>query len=156
MTPAGHRAPGWRGGLAAAGCGAGSGPALAFSAAPAMPVASPQEQISIRGADASELDDVPVPDRRSGRHAGRLVAYPEGVRANFLADEPFDPGERVEVTPHVNGDDSPIHSQFTVPRPVALAVEAGPPGQPARSEQAQSFTHDSTCTVEYHRLGTVE
>lgn len=126
-------------GIAAAGCGTGSGPKLGFSPAPAMAVASPQTQISVRGASAAQLHDLTVTGARRGRHAGRLIAHPEGPGASFLPDKPFEPGERVEVSVRVKGSGDTIRFHFTVARPAALGIQAGPPGQPTRPGQVQSF-----------------
>lgn len=136
--------------FAFAGCG-GSAPKLTFSPAPGTPVASPQTQISIRGASASQLSNLNVVGSRTGRHLGRLEAHSDGRGASFLPDKRFDPGERVDVSVKPNGSKT-IHFHFTIARPVALAVPAGTPGTPTQPGQVQSFhslpqLHPPTVTV---------
>jgi hypothetical protein len=125
--------------VAAPGCGGTTrGPRLGFSPTPGSPVASPQTQISVRGASPSELRDFAVTGTRSGRHTGRLVAQPDRLGASFLLDRPFDAGETVEVSLR-DGSTRPIRYRFTVARRVSLPVQAGPPGKPTRPSQVQSF-----------------
>ena len=128
------------GALALAGCGGGGGRGskLAFSPSPGSPVASPQTQISIRGASAAQLQDVTVTGSRSGRHAGRLVPYPEGDGASFLPAQPFTPGETVKVGLR-EGSAKPIRFHFTIAQPVSVPAQPSPPGSPTKPGQVQSF-----------------
>jgi hypothetical protein len=123
------------------GCGHGNAGrhALGFSPVPGTPVASPRTQISVRGTASSQLRDITVTGSRSGRHTGRLEAHPEGLGASFIPSRQFDPGETVAVRMRVTGVARPIQFHFTIARPAKLALEAGPPGQPTRADQVQSF-----------------
>ncbi len=76
----------------------------AISVYPAAGVgsASPQSQISFRGAPADELGEIEVTGSRSGRHGGKLREHSDGEGASFLPDEPFVEGERVTVRTDLN------------------------------------------------------
>ena len=125
-------------GCAASGGGSGAGAKLGLSPAPNSLVASPQTQLSVRGARISELRDVIVTGSNSGRHDGRLVAHAAGAGASFLPDKPFAPGERVDVSLRVGGDAAPVRFHFTVARPAALSTQPGLPGRPTNQSQIQS------------------
>ncbi|HEX6025657.1 MAG TPA: arylsulfotransferase family protein [Solirubrobacter sp.] len=71
--------------------------AIAVYPAPGVRSASPESQISFRGAPASELGEIVVTGSRSGRHSGRLREHSDGEGASFLPDKPFEEGERVTV-----------------------------------------------------------
>lgn len=127
-------------GLALAACGGGAGrqAELGFSPSPGSPAASPQTQISIRGADPSQLREITVTGSRSGRHSGRLEAQPEGRGMSFLPTQPFTPGETVAVSLR-HGSSKPIRFHFTVTHPATLTVQANLPGKPTEPGQVQSF-----------------
>lgn len=65
-------------------------------------VASPQTQITFRGAPVSQLGSVIVVGSRSGAHRGRLAAHSDGHGASFIPTKPFAPGERVTVKSSVS------------------------------------------------------
>lgn len=139
------------------GCGGGNS-TLSFSPSPGMPVASSQTQISVRGASASQLHGFTVTGSRSGDHAGRLRGHRDGLGASFLPQKPFDPGERVDVSVQANGRKR-TRFHFTVARPAALSVSAGPPGAPTQPGQVQSFhsqpeLHPPTVTITQQASGT--
>jgi hypothetical protein len=125
-------------GVVAAGCGSGA-PKLGFSPTPGSAAASPQSQLSVRGAPASELSDVVMIGSRSGRHAGELRPYSDGRGASFVPTKRFDPGERVEVTVRMKNGSKNARFDFTVARPAEVPVTAGPPGKPTQRGQIQSF-----------------
>ncbi|HTW42673.1 MAG TPA: arylsulfotransferase family protein [Solirubrobacteraceae bacterium] len=74
-----------------------AGERVTVSPGPETMDASAQTQISMLGVPARELSDVTVTGSRSGRHAGRLLAYSQGDGASFLPSRPFRYGERVSV-----------------------------------------------------------
>ena len=59
--------------------------------------AAPETQISFLGVPARELAHISVIGSRTGRHAGRLLAYSHGDGASFLPARRFAEGERVQV-----------------------------------------------------------
>lgn len=65
---------------------------------PGTPTASPQTQISLRGAAADKLGKITVTGSKTGAHPGKLEAHSDGKGASFLPDEPFSSeGEKVTV-----------------------------------------------------------
>ena len=138
--------------LAAASCGghAGPGATVGLFPAPGSPAASPEAQITIRGAGPGQVHDLTVTGSRSGRHAGRVVALTRGIGTAFLPDARFDQGETVEVS--LRNGTKAIHFRFAVAQPVPLGIQASPPGKPTRPGQVQSFRsapdlHPPTVTV---------
>jgi hypothetical protein len=101
-------------------------------------VASPQTQISIRGAAPRQLRDLTVSGSRSGPHLGRLVAQPDGRGTSFLPYKPFDPGETVKVGLRESSA-KPIRFHFRIGQSAQLAVRARSPGVPTKPGQLQSF-----------------
>jgi hypothetical protein len=73
------------------------GTSLAVSPLPDSFDASPQTQISLLGAPASELAEIHVTGSQSGGHSGRLEAYSQGDGASFVPSTPFAAGETVSV-----------------------------------------------------------
>jgi hypothetical protein len=71
--------------------------ALSVYPAPGVRSASPDSQISFRGAAADELGEISVTGSRSGRHDGRLEEHSDGKGASFMPSTPFTEGERVTV-----------------------------------------------------------
>jgi hypothetical protein len=69
---------------------------------PGTQSASPETQISLRGAPASELGPVEVTGSRTGAHAGKLQAHSDGKGASFVLDRPLRGGERVTVRTDLN------------------------------------------------------
>ena len=59
--------------------------------------ASPETQISLRGAAPSELGTVTVTGSRSGSHSGALRAHSDGKGASFVLDAKLRGGETVTV-----------------------------------------------------------
>ena len=59
--------------------------------------ASPQSQISFRGAGPAELGTIRVTGSRTGNHTGRLQSHSDGNGASFIPDNQFRPGETVTV-----------------------------------------------------------
>src|SRR5829696_9659772 len=60
--------------------------------------ASPETEISLRGLPPARLGSIEVSGSESGRHAGRLEPHFDNEGASFVPDEPFEPGEEVEVS----------------------------------------------------------
>jgi hypothetical protein len=73
------------------------GTPLSVSPLPGTMVAEPSSQISLLGVPADEISAVRVTGSRSGRHAGRLIAYSQGDGASFVPQRPFAARERVTV-----------------------------------------------------------
>src|SRR6266516_87748 len=70
---------------------------VTVSPLPGSRAASPETQISFLGVPARELAHISVTGSRTGRHAGRLLAYSQGDGASFLPARRFAEGERVQV-----------------------------------------------------------
>ena len=64
---------------------------------PGTPDAAPSTQVIFSSLSPSDLRQVIVIGARSGDHAGRLVALPDGAGTAFIARAAFLPGERVWV-----------------------------------------------------------
>jgi len=64
--------------------------------------ASPETQISLRGAPADQLGTVTVTGSRSGSHRGTLRPHSDGQGASFVLDEPLRGGETVTVRTDLN------------------------------------------------------
>jgi Arylsulfotransferase (ASST) len=74
-----------------------AGTPFEVSPAPETGTANPRTQISFLGAPASRRSEVSVVGADSGAHPGSLHAYSQGDGASFVADKPFEAGERVSV-----------------------------------------------------------
>jgi arylsulfotransferase ASST len=134
--------------------------AVTVSPLPGSRDASPSTQISLLGVHAQQLSGVAVTGSRSGRHAGRLVAYSQGDGASFVAAHPFSPGEQVSVSATLtrSGRTTPLAFSFAVAVP-DTGGEAGGSSTP-RSEPRdyQSFhsrpdLKPPTITVTAHAPG---
>lgn len=73
------------------------GTGVAVSPLPDSLDASPDTQISMLGAPASDLGGVRVSASQTGSHSGRLRAYSQGDGASFVPSRPFRAGETVTV-----------------------------------------------------------
>ncbi len=82
---------------AASSAGAASAAVYAYPI-PGARVASPNTQITFRGAPVGQLGTISVIGSRSGAHPGRLLADSDGDGGSFLPTRPFASGERVTVT----------------------------------------------------------
>ncbi len=93
-----------------------AGERVTVSPGPDTRDASTSTQISFLGVPASELANITVSGSRTGRHAGRLVAYSQGDGASFLPAQPFDGGELVTVRAELRegGRAIPFAWSFTV------------------------------------------
>src|SRR5436309_1070281 len=65
--------------------------------------ASPETQISFLSVPARALAHVSVIGSRTGRHAGRVLAYSQGDGASFVPARRFAEGERVQVRASIRG-----------------------------------------------------
>ncbi len=115
------------------GCGgssAGKPVSVSVSPSPGVRTASPETQISFRGAPAADIGTVKVIGSRSGAHSGRLEAHSDGNGASFVLDHPLRGGERVTVRTALdvpNAKDG-NWSFLTVSRPKSgLGSNSGPP-----------------------------
>ena len=64
---------------------------------PGTQSASPETQISLRGAPPAQLGSVTVTGSKSGNHTGTLRAHSDGDGASFVLDSPLRGGETVTV-----------------------------------------------------------
>src|SRR4029079_6190586 len=81
-------------------CGAAAQTTSATVGAFPMPgtqSASPETQISFRGAPAAQLGAITVSGSKSGAHTGTLHPHSDGQGASFVLDQPLTGGETVWV-----------------------------------------------------------
>ena len=64
--------------------------------------ASPETQISLRGAPPAQLGTITVTGSRSGAHAGTLRPHSDGNGASFVLEEELRGGETVTVRTDLN------------------------------------------------------
>jgi hypothetical protein len=127
-------------GLTAGGCGSLSLPGkLGFSPTPDTPTSSPDTEITVRGATASQLDSISAVGSRSGRHPGRVVTDSDDDAATFLPYQAFDPGEDVTVSVRLAGVRHLVRYRFTVAESAPIRFVAGSPGKPTRPGQLEHF-----------------
>lgn len=88
---------------------------------PGTLTASPETQISLRGAPAGRLGTITVTGSKTGAHTGRLEPHSDGQGASYVLDEPFQGGETVTVKTDLNipGAKDGDYTFKTVPRPKA-------------------------------------
>jgi hypothetical protein len=134
--------------------------AVTVSPLPGSRDASPSTQISMLGVPASELSRIAVTGSRSGRHAGRLVAYSQGDGASFLPAHPFRPGEHVTVSATLtrSGRVTPVSFSFAVAVPDTAGVAGGSSTPRSEPRDYQSFhsrpdLKPPTITVTAHAAG---
>ena len=110
--------------------------------APGVRSATPQTQISFRGAPADELGEITVTGSRSGRHAGELREHSDGEGASFLPDERFLPGERVTVrtTLEITGAENGRFQIRVARRPKLPAIRAQEPVDKGRGAVQEFVT----------------
>lgn len=111
-----------------------AGGALTVSPAPDTRDSSHETQISLLGVPAAQIVDLSVIGSRSGRHAGRLLAYSQGDGASFVPDRFFDQGEQVSVRATLlrAGRRLPVSWSFTVAErdSISRSLETPPPPPP--------------------------
>jgi len=97
--------------------------------APGVISASPRTTISFRGVNANALGEITVTGSRSGEHAARVRAHPDGQGASLIFAQPFRAGETVTVktTLDVAGATDGDFSFATLPRPRAGLGSGSPP-----------------------------
>ena len=117
------------GGLRPAAASAATSPSVYVFPVPNGRVAAPSTQITFRGVSVGQLGSIAVTGSSSGVHGGRLMGDSDGLGASFLPSKPFNPGERVTVTTHLNivGGSAGSFS-FTIATPAGRI-----PGMPTRS-----------------------
>jgi hypothetical protein len=124
-----------------------AGTPFEVSPAPETGTANPDTQISFLGAPASRISGVSVVGSDSGAHHGSLRAYSQGDGASFVAEEPFDPGERVSVraTILIGHSSASAHEQkqiafgFRIDTPYSTANVPPFPNPQAAPADYQSF-----------------
>ena len=101
------------------------------------PDASASTQISFLGGAGLNVSDVEAVGSLSGHHAGRLERYSTGTGESFIPTRPFQPGEHVSVSAHVNDGllRATVRTGFdvAVQTPVSQAQFPPPPGLPPPS-----------------------
>jgi hypothetical protein len=105
--------------VAIAGGQATTGARIGAFPMPGTVSASPETQISLRGAPAAELGSITVSGSRTGDHAGTLREHSDGQGASFVLERPLRGGERVAVKTDLNipGASGGAYSFRTVTRP---------------------------------------
>ncbi len=102
--------------------------------------ASPNTEISLRGLPARRLGTIEVEGSRSGRHTGRLEPHFDNEGASFVPDEPFEPGEEVEVKTDLTipgGRDGDYRFWVSRPAPVPPPRAAERPGGPVERHRSR-------------------
>jgi hypothetical protein len=113
------------------------GTSVDVSPAPGTDSANPATQISFLGVPATQLSDVSVVGRQSGKHSGRLRGYSQGDGASFQPDTPFAAGEQVAV--HALIGAKPVSFGFSVDTPYSTANTPEFPAPAASPSELQSF-----------------
>ncbi len=117
-----------------------AGTTLDVSPAPGTDTANPDTQISFLGTPATDIRDVSVVGSRTGSHRGQVRAYSQGDGGSFVAEEPFDSGERVTVSAVVGaGSGKRIAFNFGVDSPYSTAKTPSFPNAAAAPADYQSF-----------------
>jgi hypothetical protein len=112
---------------------------VTVSPAPGSRDVSPQTQVSFVGVPASDLSDIEVTGSRSGRHAGRLVAYSQGDGASFVPGRWFFEGERVTVRAHVRArGERALLVDFAIARQDSIS-DTPEQTHPGTAKENQSF-----------------
>lgn len=106
-------------------------PALSVIPFPGTPDASPRSEIIFSSLAPPGVHSVNVRGSRSGPHAGRLTALPDGAGTAFVPNRPFTAPERVTVTAMVEGWAEPHPERGTRRLSFSFVVK-----QPARVQQA--------------------
>jgi hypothetical protein len=114
---------------------------FSVSPAPGTDTANPATQISFLGRPVTDIQDVSVEGSRSGYHYGHVYGYFQGDGGSFVADKPFDTGERVVVRALLGpaGRERRSSFSFRVSTPYPTAGIPGFPNPPAPSAYYQSF-----------------
>jgi hypothetical protein len=114
-------------GLAHGARASASAPQVVVSPLPGTPDASPDNQISFLGANASELHNVLVKGSSSATHSGKLDSYSSATGASFVPARPFQPGERVSVSATLGSGHAAqtLTTSFTVGSIYTLPNETG-------------------------------
>jgi hypothetical protein len=74
---------------------------VTVSPLPGTADASPTTQISFLGGPGTKVSDVSVVGSSSGSHSGKLEAYSTGTGESFIPAQPFESGERVQVSARI-------------------------------------------------------
>jgi hypothetical protein len=91
--------------------------------------ASPRTTLSFRGVSPKALGQITVTGSRSGEHAARVRAHPDGEGASLIFAQPFRAGETVTVKTSLDvaGATDGVFSFATLPRPRAGLGSGAPP-----------------------------
>jgi arylsulfotransferase ASST len=132
-------------------------PHVTVSPLPGSDSATPETQISFRGASARRIATVVVRGSRTGRHRGALRQHGDGRGASFVPRRPFAAGERVTVRARVRGPGiARGRYHFGVARePARIAPPppgAGSPPAPAPPTPADAWHYASRPGLQPPRL----
>ncbi len=111
------------------------------SPAPETDTANPHTQVSFLGVPVTQIHEISVVGRRSGRHSGHLRGYSQGDGASFALDTPFDAGEHVVVHAAIGAGNAGkrIVFGFRVDTPYPTATVPEFPNPLAAPADYQSF-----------------
>ncbi len=118
-----------------------AGTSFDVSPQPETDTANPHTQISFRGQPVTDIQDVSVEGSRSGYHYGHVYGYFQGDGGSFVANKPFDEGERVVVRALLGAPGAEHRSSFSfrVATPYSTAAIPGFPNPAAPTSYYQSF-----------------
>jgi hypothetical protein len=118
-------------------------PAVAVFPAQGTLVASPETQISFRGATPGELTGIKVRGSVSGTHGGTLKAHSDGQGASFVPERGFRSGEHVRVyadLPLVRQDNGYVRFRISrPPGPWTLGKGHDPGGSPEGEQHFETL-----------------
>jgi hypothetical protein len=134
---------------------------------PGTPDAAPGTNVDFPAVSPSQIASVVVVGSRTGVHAGRLSAQPDGQGTAFSPERPFAAGERVSVTASFRSvaagtaSGAPgarrLRFSFSVAQPASVAASTetsalarATSGAAARSSAASSKTHSFVTHPSFH------
>jgi len=117
------------------------GTSVDVSPEPETDTADTHTQISFLGEPVTDIQDVSVEGSRTGYHYGHVYGYFQGDGGSFVADKPFDSGERVVVRVVVGPPGGEHRTSFSFRISTPYPTEGLPefPNPPAAPSSYQSF-----------------
>jgi hypothetical protein len=118
-----------------------AGTAVNVSPEPESDTASTTTQISFLGTPVTDIQGVSVEGSRTGYHYGHLYGYFQGDGGSFVAEKPFETGERVVVRALLGaaGEEHRASFAFRIAHPYPTAGIPGFPNPKASASSYQSF-----------------